>query len=432
MSKPLFEVIDAGNGKIIKAWKRGVQFEPKAIEQLQRTAQLPFIFRYLAAMPDTHWGMGATVGSVLPTKGAIVPSAVGVDIGCGMAAVKFPLRSKDLYGTAGDDRDFRANLVRMREVIEMTVPTGRTDNGGVEDIGSWRRDVPEEIQAVWDGEFQEKYEALCSKHQGMRSQNTANHLATLGTGNHFIEISVDDNDFIWLVLHTGSRGMGNRIGTYFTKLAKDLCHKWFISLPDPDLAYLPENTPEFGAYMGALHLAQTFAWKNRELMIERIKKALIEAIGNNFQHELMRVHCHHNYAAHEKHFGQDIIVTRKGAVRAGKGDLGIIPGSMGARSYIVRGLGSSESFESCSHGAGRSMGREEAKRTFTVEDHIKATEGIECHKGAEVLDETPGAYKPIEAVMAAQSDLVEVVCELRQLVSIKGLGDEGPKYKKKR
>jgi tRNA-splicing ligase RtcB len=405
-----FEVIDAGSGRFIKAWKRGVAFEDKAVEQLKQSARLPFIFKYVAAMPDTHWGMGATVGSVLPTIGAVVPAAVGVDIGCGMMATRLPLTRADLP----------ADLHPVREAIEQAVPHGRTDDGGPHDIGAWRQ-TPEHIRAVWENEFQAKYEELVEHHPHMAGKNTHRHLGTLGTGNHFIEVCLDENDRVWVMLHSGSRGMGNRIGTYFTKVAQQLCEKWHVQLPNRDLAYLPQGTPEFDAYMKALSLAQKFAWRNREVMMANIAQAL-GRLGLRVEEE-EKVHCHHNYMAVESHFGQNVMVTRKGAVRARAGDLGIIPGSMGARSYIVRGKGSPHSFHSCSHGAGRAMGREEAKRRFTVEDHIRATEGVECHKGIEVLDETPAAYKPIDAVMEAQSDLVEPVHELRQVVCVKGLED---------
>ena len=416
---PLFDIIDAGEGRIIKAWKHGVPFEDKAINQLKNAAKLPFIYRYLAAMPDTHWGMGATVGSVMPTRGAIVPAAVGVDIGCGMIAAR-----------TGFKREQFTDLAVIRARIESAIPHGRTDNGGENDIGAWPVNrIPEVYLGCWQTHFQAGYEALCRSYPSARSQNTARHLGTLGTGNHFIELSSDENEDVWIVLHSGSRGMGNRIGTFFTKLVKELCAKWFIDLPDPDLAYLPQGTNEFDDYMNALYLAQEFAWHNRVFMLRAADLALREhfSAGENTDLSSDAVHCHHNYTAQENHFGQNIWVTRKGAVRARLGDMGIIPGSMGARSYIVRGLGSPHSFCSCSHGAGRAMGREEAKRRFSVEDHVKATEGVECHKGPGVIDETPGAYKNIDRVMEAQSDLVEIVHTLKQFVCVKGLEDPSRK-----
>lgn len=404
-----YEVIDAGNGKLIKAWKKGVFFEDKAIQQLKNTAQLPFIHKWLAAMPDTHWGMGATVGTVLPTIGAVVPAAVGVDIGCGMYAAQIGLKKEDL----GD-------LKFLRGMIERAVPCGRTNNGGPGDRGAWH-DIPSDVQAVWNNVFKDEYEKVLFNHEGARSKNNVNHLGTLGTGNHFIELSEDENGQVWIVLHSGSRGLGNRIGQYFTNLAKGFMKQWFIELPDPDLAYLPQGTLEFKAYKDAVTLAQDFAWHNRVLMMTHIKDAIGE-LGVHTSSE-MEVHCHHNYISWEYHFGKQCIITRKGAVRAHEGDLGIIPGSMGARTYIVRGLGNPDSFHTCSHGAGRMMSRTQALKQFTVEDHIKATEGVECIKDRTVLDETPGAYKDIETVMAAQNDLVEPVHKLKQFLCVKGASD---------
>ncbi len=401
-----FDVIDAEEGRFIKAWRRGVPFEDKAIEQLKNTAKLPFIYRYLAAMPDTHWGMGATIGTVLPTLGAVVPSAVGVDIGCGMMAVRTGL-NREQFGDAAT----------ARRAIELAVPCGRTNNGGPGDRGAWV-EPPSDVVAIWDAEFAGRYEELVAKHPEAKARNTFNQLGTLGTGNHFIELARDDGGDAWIVLHSGSRGMGNKIGNYFTDVAKKLCAKWYVTLPDPDLAYLPEATQEFQDYCRAVTMAQEFAWRNRIVMMGNIFRAL-ESIGLPCVNA-ETVHCHHNYIAWERHFGENVIITRKGAVRAQKGELGIIPGSMGARTYIVRGLGNRDSFCTCSHGAGRAMGRKEAERRFTVEDHVKATEGVECAKDASVLDETPGAYKNIEAVMAAQSDLVEPVYRLKQFVCVKG------------
>lgn len=420
MTEPLFDVIDAGEGRFIKAWKRGVKFEDKAVEQLKNSARLPFVYKYVAAMPDTHWGMGATIGSVLPTQGAVVPAAVGVDIGCGMLALQTNLH----YCNVTDHADVRA-------AIEKAVPHGRTDNGCAEDIGAWSvaAGVPNWALVKWNVSFNEEYYNLTRRHPSMESKNTYRHLGTLGTGNHFIEVCFDESGGVWIVLHSGSRGMGNKIGTYFTNVAKEQCKKWFVTLPDADLAYLPQGTQEFNDYMQALALAQKFAWMNREIMAENILAALRPLMPTI--EEVSRVHCHHNYMAKERHFGKEVFVTRKGAVRAAAGDMGIIPGSMGARTYIVRGLGSQHSFHSCSHGAGRAMGREQAKRQFTLADHVAATEGVECEKGFGVLDETPAAYKDIDAVMAAQSDLVEPVHVLKQFVCVKGLGDDGERRKKK-
>jgi tRNA-splicing ligase RtcB len=409
-----FEIIDAGEGRIIKAWRKGVRFEDKAIDQLKNTARLPFIYKWMAAMPDTHWGMGSTVGTVLPTRNAVVPAAVGVDIGCGMMAVRTQFRREQI-----------ADLAEVRAAIEKAVPHGRTNNGAVGDVGGWARTpesvAPAAIAEAWNSEFSAEYGSIIAKHPGAQAKNTLSQLGTLGTGNHFIEICADEQERVWIVLHSGSRGLGNKIGGYFTDVAKDLCKRWFIELPDPDLAFLPRGEAAFDDYLHAVSFAQRFAWRNREIMMENIVAALsplLGAVGEEF-----RVHCHHNYVVWESHFGENVLVTRKGAVRARLGDLGIIPGSMGARTYIVRGLGNTDSFQTCSHGAGRAMGRKEAVRQFSLADHIKATEGVECLKDASVLDETPGAYKDIEAVMAAQSDLVEPVYRLKQFVCVKG-GDE--------
>ena len=370
---------------------------------------MPFLFKHLAAMPDCHLGVGATIGTVLPTKDACIPSAVGVDLGCGMIAQRTRLQRADF--------DYLA-LPGLRAAIEAAVPCGRTNNGGPGDRGAWGT-VPVDIAEVWAREFNDAYEVMCAKHPGMKARNTYNQLGTLGTGNHFIELSIDEEGFVWIVLHSGSRGLGNKIGTYFTNVAKELCAKWFITLPDPDLAYLPVHTPEFTDYKNAVTLAQKFAWQNRLIMLDRIQWVLRRA-GLTVENYGAEVHCHHNYISWERHFGENIMVTRKGAVRVESGQLGIIPGSMGARTYIVEGLGNRESFCTCSHGAGRAMGRKAAERAFTVEQHAAATVGIECDKTADTLDETPAAYKSIEAVMAAQADIVKTVHILKQFLNVKG------------
>ena len=360
-------------------------------------------------MPDVHWGMGATVGCVIPTKGAIIPAAVGVDIGCGMMAVETDLNAQDLPD----------NLKGMRSAIEKAVPHGRTNHGGRGDAGAWR-EIPARNNEVWQT-LKPRYDAILEKHPKLDRGNHSNHLGTLGTGNHFIEVCLDEAENVWFMLHSGSRGVGNRMGSYFIDVARKDMQKLFINLPDKDLAYLSEGTEHFDDYVEALEWAQDFARWNRHLMMEQIVGAVRDSSEvRPFAAELKAINCHHNYVARERHYGQNILVTRKGAVRAREGDMGIIPGSMGARSYIVRGKGSLESFTSCSHGAGRAMSRTEAKRRFSVEDHKRMTAGVECRKDAEVIDETPAAYKPIEAVMAAQSDLVEIVHTLRQVVCVKG------------
>lgn len=416
-----------GKSFIVKAWNKGVPFEEKAVNQLYNVAKMPFVQPYIAAMPDTHWGMGCTVGSVIPAVGAIMPAAVGVDIGCGMMACRTLLEA---------DRVKQCLPILFKEISD-AVPHGRTNNGGEGDRGAWHN-VPEDIHKIWLDEFADdtsgwpsegsRYSVFApTRHPGALSRNAEKHLGTLGTGNHFIELSEDEENRIWVVLHSGSRGFGNRIGTYFTNLAKQKCEQWFVRLPDKDLAYFPQGTEEFNDYLKALHLAQKYAWRNREIMMGRIMKAIYPTAWPSNQLTVAyadkEVHCHHNYMAEEKHFGKNVLLTRKGAVRADVSDLVIIPGSMGARTYIARGLGNPHSFKSCSHGAGRAMSRTEAIKRFTVEDHIAATAGVECHKGKEVLDETPACYKDIDAVMAAQTDLVTPVHIMKQILCVKGLGE---------
>ena len=404
-----FDVTDIPGGVPVKSWTRGVPFEPEAKKQLANIARLPFIHKWVAAMPDVHLGIGATVGSVVPTLGAIIPAAVGVDIGCGMMALKTDLSASDLP----DD------LHAVRTAIESAVPHGRTDNGGRNDRGAWS-DPPAAVLEAW-APLEPRLAALVEKHPALRKANHLAHLATLGTGNHFIEVCLDEEDSVWLMLHSGSRGIGNKIGTYFIELAKEDMRRHFINLPDADLAYLPEGTKHFDDYVAGVSWAQEYAMTNRRLMMANVIDALRTLPGlPQFTAGIVAVNCHHNYVEREHHYGKNVFVTRKGAVRARKGDLGVIPGSMGTRSYIVRGLGNPESFDSCSHGAGRSMSRGEARRRFTVADHIKATEGIECRKDVDVIDETPAAYKPIDAVMEAQRDLVEVIHTLHQVVCVKG------------
>jgi tRNA-splicing ligase RtcB len=405
-----YNLIRVEGGAPIKAWTKGVLMEDAARKQLENAAHLPIIHKWVAAMPDVHYGIGATVGSVIPTKGAIIPAAVGVDIGCGMMAVQTSLGATDLPD----------NLKKIRTAIEKAVPHGRTNQGKSGDRGAWHR-LPDAVQDIWAQSLGKRYEEIIRKHPGAKASNHINHLATLGTGNHFIEVNLDESDRVWFMLHSGSRGAGNRIGSYFIELAREDMRKHQRNLPDRDLAYLEEGTKWFDDYVEAVDWAQEFARWNRRLMMDNV----ISAVRNSgavppFTSEVQAINCHHNYVVKERHYGEEVFVTRKGAVRAGRGELGIIPGSMGARSFIVRGLGNPESFESCSHGAGRAMSRGEAKRRFTVADHMRMTEGIECRKDADVIDETPAAYKPIDAVMEAQNDLVEVVHELRQVVVVKG------------
>ncbi|MCC6918045.1 MAG: RtcB family protein [Alphaproteobacteria bacterium] len=392
----------------IKAWTNGVPIEDSALQQLRNVASLPFIHSHIAVMPDVHWGMGATVGSVIPTVGAIVPAAVGVDIGCGMMAVRTSIRAEHLPDSLG----------AVRSAVEAAVPHGRTDNGGRNDKGAWQTEPPALAAGKWAA-LEDGYKAIVEKHPKAAHPRGLGHLGTLGTGNHFIELCLDEADRVWVMLHSGSRGVGNRFGSYFVERAKKDMQRWFINLPDADLAYFPEGSAEFGDYIRAVGWAQGYAMANREVMMEEVMGVLRSLFPDLATSELA-VNCHHNYVRKERHFGKDVFVTRKGAVRAGEGELGIIPGSMGARSFIVRGKGNADSFCTCSHGAGRAMSRAEAKRRFTVEDHVRATEGVECRKDAEVIDETPMAYKDIDAVMAAQADLVDIVHTLRQVVCVKG------------
>ncbi len=403
------EILDVPGGVPVRSWTVGVPFEEKAREQVRRVASLPFVYKWVAVMPDVHAGLGATVGSVIPTSGAVMPSAVGVDIGCGMMAVRTTLRASDLP----DDRK------ALRDAIERAVPHGRTNNGGRGDKGAWG-EAPVPVRDAW-ARLEPGYRAIVAKFPKIDRGPTQQHLGTLGTGNHFIEICLDEVEQVWLMLHSGSRGVGNRVGSDFVELAKREARRWYLDLPDADLAYFPEGTELFEDYLHAVTWAQEFAAANRELMMGAIVGALASC-GSlpSFELEGERVNCHHNYVARESHYGKNVLVTRKGAVRARSGDLGIIPGSMGARSYITRGLGNPESFTSCSHGAGRAMSRTAAKKAFTVDDHARATAGIECRKDADVIDETPGAYKSIDAVMHAQRDLVEVLHTLRQVVCVKG------------
>jgi len=401
-----YELIET-SGVPIKAWTRGVGVEDAARRQLENVARLPIIFHHVAVMPDVHYGIGATVGSVVPTKDAIIPAAVGVDIGCGMSAIQTDLPANLLPDS----------LKNLRFAIEKAVPHGRTANGGRGDRGAWH-DIPHHTGAAWRA-LETEYKQIIDKHPRVGQGNDVNHLGTLGGGNHFIEVCLDETDHVWFMLHSGSRGVGNRIGSYFIALAKEDMRRHVKNLPDSDLAYLREGTVHFDDYVQAVSWAQRFAMTNRKLMMDAVIAAAKKELPP-FQLGEHAVNCHHNYVEKEHHFGKDVFVTRKGAVRARQGDLGIIPGSMGARSFIVRGLGNPESFTSCSHGAGRVMSRGEAKRRFSVEDHVKATEGIECKKDASVIDETPMAYKDIDKVMAAQSDLVEVVHQLRQVVCVKG------------
>jgi tRNA-splicing ligase RtcB len=395
------EVIETG-GRPIKAWVDGVEFDAGARKQVENMARLPFVHEHVAVMPDVHVGKGATVGSVIPTIGAIVPAAVGVDIGCGMIAQKLTLRAEDLP----------TDLRGVRSAIEKVVPVGKASH----------RDALPAADRAWDETLGGRYAKVVERAPQVSTRNVREQLGTMGGGNHFCELCLDESGGVWLVLHSGSRGAGNRIGQYYIERAQREIERLGVKLVDKDLAHLTEHTPLFDAYVDAVSWAQDYARINRELMLTHALEALRHRSVKlpRFSRAETVVNCHHNYVARERHSGADVYVTRKGAVRAGKDELGFIPGSMGARSFVVRGLGNPDSFESCSHGAGRRMSRGEAKKRLTLKDLARETDGIECRKDAGVLDEAPSAYKSIDAVMRAQHDLVRIVHTLRQVVCIKG------------
>lgn len=408
-----YQQLNVEGGVPVKMWTSGVPVEAEAQRQLENAAKLPIVFKHVAVMPDVHYGIGATIGSVVPTLKAIIPAAVGVDIGCGMIACKTTLMASDLPD----------NLGPLRSEIEKAVPHGMSPKqfrreGSNRDKGSWEN-TPAAADAAW-AQLVTEFDALCVDYPRLKNTNNHRHMGTLGGGNHFVEICLDEADCVWIMLHSGSRGVGNAIGTHFIELAKKDAELHQRNLPDQDLAYFEEGAQYFGDYVRGVGWAQKFARLNREVMMQATIGALRKVISKPFETHLEAVNCHHNYVQKETHFGQDVYVTRKGAVSAKAGELGIIPGSMGAKSFIVRGKGNPDSFTSCSHGAGRTMSRTKAKKLFTVEDQVRATEGVECRKDADVIDEIPMAYKDIDAVMAAQSDLVEVVYTLKQIVCVKG------------
>ncbi|MEQ8383693.1 MAG: RtcB family protein [Coleofasciculus sp. A1-SPW-01] len=366
-------------------------------QMAKNVASLPFVFKHVALMPDVHLGKGALVGSVLATKDAVIPAAVGVDIGCGMAAIKTPFVAEQLEG----------KLKKIRLDIEAAIPLGFNQNKEVEkDASNWQgwthfKDLHRGVQDV----------------QGKAMKQ----LGSLGGGNHFIEVCLDTEDSVWLMLHSGSRNIGNRLAQCHISTAKELAKLAENRLPDPDLAYFIAGTPEFAAYWRDLQWAQNYARYNRDVMMARFKRIVEQHLaGGKPIKPLLEVNCHHNYAEKEVHFGEDVYVTRKGAVRAREEDYGIIPGSMGAKSFIVKGKGNHASYCSCSHGAGRLMSRKKAKKQFSLDDLVTQTQGVECRKDGGVLDEIPGAYKPIDEVMNNQADLVEVVATLKQVVCVKG------------
>ncbi|GAA0703854.1 RtcB family protein [Dyella marensis] len=401
-SETSYQLLHAEGAKPIKGWVDGVPLEAQAHAQLRNIAALPFVGPWVAVMPDVHLGKGATVGSVVPTRGAIIPAAVGVDIGCGMAAVRTTLRAADLP----------ERLAQLRSSIERGVPVGNGEHRRIPDgIGT---------RLVQSG-LAQRLELIKAKHRKIRTDKIERQLGTLGGGNHFIELCLDEEERVWVMLHSGSRGTGNLIGTYFIERAREqLAHRVLgFHLPDRDLAFFMEGEPLFDDYVEAVSWAQDYARHNREAMMARVLNELRHRLPM-FQLDKQAVNCHHNYVQRETHFGESLLVTRKGAVSARAGELGIIPGSMGSKSYIVRGKGNADSFHSCSHGAGRVMSRGMAKQSITLAQHREATAHVECRKDAGVLDESPAAYKSIDAVMAAQIDLVEVVHTLRQVLCVKG------------
>ncbi|NWE25920.1 RtcB family protein [Pseudomonas gingeri] len=408
MQDQTYTLLEVANGKPIKLWTQGVPVEPEARQQLMNTAKMPFIFKHMAVMPDVHLGKGSTIGSVIPTVGAIIPAAVGVDIGCGMIAACTSLTASDLPD----------NLHGLRTAIERAVPHGRSSTRGGRDKGAWDN-VPTPADLAWSA-LESRFKAITDKYPKLEKTNHRNHLGTLGSGNHFIEVCLDEANRVWFMLHSGSRGVGNAIGNLFIELARADMREHIANLPDRDLAYFEEGSQHFADYVEAVGWAQDFARQNREVMMQAVIAATRQVIRKPFEVALEAVNCHHNYVQKERHFGEEVLVTRKGAVSAKKGELGIIPGSMGAKSFIVRGLGNEESFCSCSHGAGRTMSRTRAKQMFTVEDQIRATAHVECRKDEAVIDEIPMAYKDIDQVMHAQRELVQVLHTLRQVVCVKG------------
>jgi len=378
------------------------ELESAALDQLNNVANLPIIHGHIAVMPDVHLGKGATVGSVIPTRAAIIPAAVGVDIGCGMCAVRTSLSAAQLPDS----------LRAVRNQIERDIPVGFNMHSNRRARFSAASEVEPGLKQILD-----RHPGISSK--SPRKDAWARQIGTLGGGNHFIEICLDEEDRVWIMLHSGSRGIGNKIGQYFIEKAKEVIAQADVHLPDRDLAYLTEGSGLFDDYWMALTWAQEYAARNRQEMLDLVIEALARTLPP-FELEDAAINCHHNYAAKEMHDGTEVYITRKGAIRAGAGELGIIPGSMGARSYIVRGKGNAKSFCSSAHGAGRRMSRTAARKQFSREDLVHQTEGVECRKDKGVIDEIPGAYKDIDQVMANQIDLVETVHTLKQVLCVKG------------
>lgn len=391
-------ILNNSNRNPIKHWTQGVPMDQRTFEQIGRVANLPFIHSHVAVMPDAHFGKGASVGTVIATKGAITPAAVGVDIGCGMMATKTTLTSKDLPD----------NLSQLRIEIEKLIPKKKFN------------DLPDANGKEWL-KLSGRYNSIIDKHPQAASKYTHQQMGTLGGGNHFIEVCLDEFDSVWVMLHSGSRGAGSGIGNFFIEKARLEMERYYIGeyLAHKDLSYLVENTEIFDDYVNAVDWAQDYAMVNRQCMMSSVLDAMRKNL-KPFGLVSSAVNCHHNYISKESHFNQEAWITRKGAIRARKGELGIIPGSMGTGSFIVEGTGNADSFCSCSHGAGRVMSREEAKKLITLEQHTESMKGIESVIRRSVIDESPAAYKDINAVMRAQSDLVNIKCRLRQVLNIKG------------
>lgn len=388
----------------VKIWAPLIEVEEHAVDQLRNISSLPFVFKHVAAMPDVHLGKGATVGSVLALKNAVIPAAVGVDIGCGMMALRLDIEP----GLVLDKTH------QIRASIERSIPVGfhknKSASNSVQEWSGWK--TVDDLNAT----------KIHSRGATSLISNAALQMGTLGGGNHFIELCQDTNGAIWVMLHSGSRNIGKSLAEIHIANAKELMKRMFITLPDPDLAYYVSQTKEYDQYMYDLSWAQDYAARNRQEMMALIMKDISYAVGlGGAQIQTsMVVNCHHNYAEMENHYGENVLITRKGAVRARCGDLGIIPGSMGTKSYIVEGLGNEESFNSCSHGAGRRMSRTAARKAFTIEDLATQTMGVDCRKDDGVLDEIPGSYKDIDQVMENQKDLVKVIAQLKQFICIKG------------
>src|SRR6266496_309798 len=380
----------------IRLWTQPETVEDQAMRQLHNIAALPWTFKHVAVMPDVHYGKGATVGSVIAMRDAVSPAAVGVDIGCGMTAVRTSLTAEDLP----------ASLGRLRGLLERAVPVGfaqhRTEAFTARDAEDWPT-------------FWKSFDGLTQAVKA-NAEKALHQMGTLGGGNHFIEICLDTQKQVWVMLHSGSRGIGNLLAQHHIEVARGLAHN--EELPDPDLAVFLANTPEMSEYRHDLFWAQDYARRNRAVMLRLISDVLRTQFPEiSFD---APISAHHNYVAEETHFGEEVLVTRKGAIRAGRGEMGIIPGSMGTGSYIVRGLGNPDSFESASHGAGRRMSRNKARKQFTEADLAAQTTGVECRKDAGVVDEIPAAYKDIDEVIRNQDDLVEVVTKLKQVICVKG------------